>query len=130
MNQDPVGRLLRGACGHSPDAAAAAWLAQARRLLASAGLPTDVATVQPARNGRPVTIEVAAEVGAETATAVLEWALEASSRVLRGAPQPSRAEVYKAGRALRSQMPEPDADSTVAAAPAARGETAAVLPEP
>lgn len=105
MNQDSVGRFVRRACGHSTDAAAAAWLVQARRLLASADLPTSLATVQPTRDGHRLTIEVSAEVDVETVDTVLEWALEASARVLRGAPQPSAAEVYKAARALRGQLP-------------------------
>ena len=32
--------------------------------------------------------------------AILDWALEAAARVLRGDPQPSDAEVYKAARGL------------------------------
>ena len=43
------------------------------------------------------------ELPPEPANAVHEWALEAATRVLRGDPQPSNAEVYKAARATLSQ---------------------------
>jgi len=77
---------------------AAVWLTQAHRLLASADLPTHLATVRSTQKGPLVTIDLAPEV----ADKVLEWAIEAAGRVLRGDPQPSHAEVYKAARALLS----------------------------
>lgn len=70
---------------------------QARRLLDSADLPIDLATVRSTPERPLVTIELPPEL----AHAVLEWALEAATRVLRGDPQPSDAEVYKAARTLR-----------------------------
>lgn len=75
-----------------------AWLIQARRLLDSAGLPIDVVTIRSTQEETLVTIDLSPE----TASAVLDWALEAATRVLRGDPQPSDAEVYKAARAMLS----------------------------
>ena len=91
-------RLLRRAGGHSADKQAATWLSQAHRLLVSADFSTDLATVRPTRNGPLISVELPPE----TAGIVLEWALEAAARVLRGDPQPSDAEVYKAARAMLS----------------------------
>lgn len=78
----------------------AAWLIQAHRLLGAADLPTDLTTVRSTRDGPLVTLQLPAGTGPETVDAVLDWALEAAARVLRGEPQPSDAEVYKAARAL------------------------------
>ncbi|MCE2558278.1 MAG: hypothetical protein J4F98_06580 [Acidobacteria bacterium] len=76
----------------------AAWLTQAHRLLASADLSVDRVTVRSTQEGPLISIQLPPEA----ANAVLEWALEAATRVLRGNPQPSHAEVYKAARALLS----------------------------
>ena len=73
-------------------------MTQARRLLDSADLPIDLVTVRSTEVEPLVTIELPPE----TANAVLKWALEAAARVLRGDPQPSDAEVYKAARAMLS----------------------------
>lgn len=67
-------------------------------MLDSADLPLELATVRSAREEALITIELPTE----TANAVLEWALEAATRVLRGDPQPSAAEVYKAAQAMLS----------------------------
>ena len=72
-------------------------MVQARRLLDSADLPNDLVTVRSTLEGPLVTIDLPPD----TADAVIEWALEAAIRVLRGDPQPAEAEVYKAARALR-----------------------------
>lgn len=45
-------------------------------------------------------VEVAPGGESATANAILEWTFEAAERVLRGDPQPSDAEVYKAARGL------------------------------
>ncbi len=88
--------MLRSAGDYSAEEMAAAWLIQAKRLLDSADLPTHLATVRSTEVEPLATIQLPAE----TANTVLEWALEAATRVLRGEPQPSDAEVYKAARAL------------------------------
>jgi hypothetical protein len=75
----------------------AAWSIQARRLLDSAALPTHLASVRSTQDGPLATIELPPK----TANAIIEWSLEAATRVLRGDPQPSDAEVYKAARALQ-----------------------------
>ena len=75
---------------------AAAWLIQARRLLDSADLPVDLVTARSTQEEPQVAIELPPEL----ADATLEWALEAATRVLRGNPQPSDAEVYKAARSI------------------------------
>ena len=71
---------------------------QARRLLDSADLPLELVTVRSPQ-GKPL---VTIELPPETARTILHWALEAATRVLRGDPQPSDAEVYKAARAMLS----------------------------
>ena len=91
-------RLLRRVGEHSADKQAVTWLAQAQRLLASADMPTGSATVRPTPNGPLISVELPPE----TAGIVLDWALEAAARVLRGDPQPPEAEVYKAARAILS----------------------------
>ncbi|MCY3965215.1 MAG: hypothetical protein OXG83_09255 [Acidobacteria bacterium] len=50
----------------------------------------------------PFVVVDACQGRTETADAILDWALEAATRVLRGDPQPSDAEVYKAVRAILS----------------------------
>ncbi|MCY3590064.1 MAG: hypothetical protein OXH32_00330 [Acidobacteria bacterium] len=67
-------------------------------MLDSADLPIDLVTIRSTRERPLVTIELPPE----PANALLEWALEAATRVLRGDPQPSNAEVYKAARAVLS----------------------------
>jgi len=89
--------VLRPSGDHSAEETAAAWLIQARRLLDSADLPVDVVTVRSTQEGPLVTIDLAPEVAGK----VLEWAIEAAGRVLRGDAQPSHAEVYKAATTLR-----------------------------
>ena len=83
---------------HSAEELAAAWLFQARRLLNSADLPIDLVTIRSTQDEPLATIKLPPE----TANAVVEWALEAATRVLRDDPQPSDAEVYKAARAMLS----------------------------
>lgn len=83
----------------SPEEAAQAWLTQARRLLGVMDRPTGSARIETTPDGPIAVVEVGPGGKAATANAVLEWASEAAARVLRGDPQPSDAEVYKAARA-------------------------------
>ena len=94
--------MLRPSGDYSAEQVAAVWLTQAHRLLASADLPTHLTTVRSTRDGPLITLKLPTGTSPETTNAILEWALEAAARVLRGNPQPSDAEVYKAARALLS----------------------------
>ncbi|MDE2923191.1 MAG: hypothetical protein OYL92_13895 [Acidobacteriota bacterium] len=82
-----------------PEEAAQAWLTQARRLLAVMDRPAGSAKIETTPDG-PIAVVELPEARRESAEAILEWALEAAARVLRGDPQPSDAEVYKAARGL------------------------------
>ena len=90
-------RTIRPPGDHSAEELGTAWLAQAHRLLASADLPIDLATVRSTQEGPLISVDLPPD----TASALIEWALEAAIRVLRGDPQPSDAEVYKAAQAIR-----------------------------
>ncbi|MDE2852310.1 MAG: hypothetical protein OXP74_17035 [Acidobacteriota bacterium] len=61
--------------------------------------PVESARIETTPDGLIAVLEVP-EARRESAEAILEWALEAAARVLRGDPQPSDAEVYKAARGL------------------------------
>lgn len=80
---------------------AAAWLVQARRLLDSIDWPPESVRIEATAEG-PFVVVDAYHGRTETADAILDWALEAATRVLRGDPQPADAEVYKAARAMLS----------------------------
>jgi len=93
---------LPGDSSDDEDAAAAAWQSQANRLLGALAWPPEAAVATGAATGA-----LAARVtppegsGPRAAEFLVAWALEAAGRVLRGAPQPTTAEVYKAARAIR-----------------------------
>ena len=93
-------RLLRASGNSSADETAEVWLIQARRLLDALDWPADPASIKSTSNGPLATVQSPAEDCSKTAAAILDWALEAAARVLRGDPQPSDAEVYKAAMAL------------------------------
>ena len=57
--------------------------------------PAESAKIETTPDGPIAVVEVPG-ARSECAEAILEWALEAAARVLRGDPQPSDAEVYKA----------------------------------
>ena len=58
--------------------------------------PAGSASIETTPNGPIAVVDVGPGGETATANAILEWALEAAARVLRGDPQPSDAEVYKA----------------------------------
>ncbi len=64
--------------------------------------PVESARVEPTPESPLAVLKAPSGDAAANAGAILDWALEASARVLRGDPQPSDAEVYKAARALLS----------------------------
>ena len=63
--------------------------------------PAGSARIETTPDG-PIAVVEVGRARSESAEAILEWALEAATRVLRGDPQPSDAEVYKAARAMLS----------------------------
>lgn len=63
--------------------------------------PVESAKIVPTSEGPLAVLEVPPGRTA-TANAILDWTSEAAARTLRGDPQPSDAEVYKAARALLS----------------------------
>ena len=64
--------------------------------------PVESARIEPTPGGPLALLEAPPGEATANAGAILDWAKEASARVLRGDPQPSDAEVYKAARALLS----------------------------
>ena len=62
--------------------------------------PLESATIDTTPNGPIAVVEVSLEGETASGDAILDWGLEAATRVLRGDPQPSDAEVYKAARGL------------------------------
>ncbi len=64
--------------------------------------PVESARVEPTPEGPLAVLKAPPGEAAAKAGAILDWASEAAARVLRGDPQPSDAEVYKAARALLS----------------------------
>ncbi len=64
--------------------------------------PVESARVEPTPEGPLAVLEAPPGEATANTPAILDWALEASARVLRGDPQPSDAEVYKAARPLLS----------------------------
>jgi len=58
--------------------------------------PAESARIETTRDGPIAVVEVGPGGETENSDAILDWAFEAAERVLRGDPQPSDAEVYKA----------------------------------
>lgn len=64
--------------------------------------PVESARVEPTPESPLAVLKAPPGEATANAGAILDWASEAAARVLRGDPQPSDAEVYKAARALLS----------------------------
>ncbi len=64
--------------------------------------PVESARVEPTPEGPLAVLEAPPGEAPADTSATIDWATEAAARVLRGDPQPSDAEVYKAARALLS----------------------------
>ena len=62
--------------------------------------PVESARIETTPGGPLAVLEAPPGEAPANAGALLDWATEAAARVLRGDPQPSDAEVYKAARAL------------------------------
>ncbi len=65
--------------------------------------PAESATIETTPNGPTAVVDSGRGGQPESSDAILEWAFEAGQRVLRGDPQPSDAEVYKAARLIAGQ---------------------------